>query len=420
VSLFSLDAPGYPGASSIDEPSSSEGTIMRHPLLFVATLVLAISSSVACADVSYEVIKESTLPGVKRSLDVRLSEPVDEATLRKIAMGLLARDSRNHERTFIVYYLPGMEVGAGGWSTTHFNPELKVQILGMTREQEDALASKGKYPQVLGTWISQGTGAATITIERSPEGLLLRQRFKGGGELAVPLKEAYEPQPGKQYHYKKGSDLGEYLRIDRAGDLGFWNQDGLIRTAKRRSSASSPEGGDPVVKVPDVLPHGQELVETHEGCVSRFRRPFRDSRTGLPRYTNCVSYAYQPLRCCKGKRMLQPQIAVYTFSSAKDARYGLLDLLSESEYVNSAPTYLRIMEKHNPRAEWLVISEAYSASPIRDLYVAGDGDAVLFQLGRYLVVVKVQEHPEEQIYQLKIAKQVCSLNALLCDSSNDR
>ena len=149
-------------------------------------------------------------------------------------MELRARDSRNYERTFIVYCLPGVEVGAGGWATTHFNPELKVQILGMTREQEDALASKGKNPRAPGTWISQGIGAAIITIERSPEGLLLRQRFKGGSELEVPLKEAYEPQPGKQYHYKEGSDFGEHLRVNRAGDLEFWDQDGLIRTAQKR------------------------------------------------------------------------------------------------------------------------------------------------------------------------------------------
>ena len=189
---------------------------MRDRLLFITTLVLAVSSSVARADVSYEVIKESTVPGIKRSLDVRPSEPTNEATLRKIALELAGRDSPKYERTFIVYDLPGMEVGAGGWTITHFNPELEVQILGMTREQEDALASKGKNPQVLGTWISQGIGAAIITIDRSPEGLLLRQRFKGGSELEVPLREAYEPQPGKQYHQKEGSDFGEHLRVNRA------------------------------------------------------------------------------------------------------------------------------------------------------------------------------------------------------------
>jgi hypothetical protein len=64
--------------------------------------------------------------------------------------------------------------------------------------------------------------------------LILRQRFKGGSELEVPLKEAYELQPGKQYHYKEGSDFGEYLRVNRNGDLEFWDQDGLIRTAKKR------------------------------------------------------------------------------------------------------------------------------------------------------------------------------------------
>jgi hypothetical protein len=81
-----------------------------------------------------------------------------------------------------------------------------------------------------------GAGSADRVIAMNADhcDLLLRQRFKGGSELEVPLKEAYEPQPGKQYHYKEGSDLGEHLRVNRAGDLEFWDQDGLIRTAQKR------------------------------------------------------------------------------------------------------------------------------------------------------------------------------------------
>lgn len=202
-------------------------------LLMFTTLLLAIGSQVANAGVTYEVLRETKLPGIKRSLDVRLSERTDEAELRDIAMKLKALDPAAYERTFIVYYLPGMEPGAGGWATSHFNPKLEVKILGMSREQEDALTSKIDS-RVLGTWASRGIMAAVVTIERSSKGLLMRQKFKDGSESQTLLKEAYEPQPGKRYHYKEGSSFGEHVRINQAGDLEFWDKDGLISTAKKR------------------------------------------------------------------------------------------------------------------------------------------------------------------------------------------
>ena len=206
---------------------------MRQRLLLFTGLVLALSST-AGAGVTYEVLTETRLPGIKRSLDVRLSDRAEEAALRDIAAELKARDPEGYERTFIVYYLPGMEPGAGGWATTHFNPDLKVNILGMTSEQLEALARKADRPQVLGTWIDQGIAAAIVTIERSPEGLVMRRSFKDGSEGKRLLKEQHEPQPGRHYHYKEGDAFGEHMRINRAGDLEFWDQDGLFRTAKRR------------------------------------------------------------------------------------------------------------------------------------------------------------------------------------------
>ncbi len=133
---------------------------MGQRLLLFTTLILSLSSRVAGAGVSYDVLHETKLPGIKRSLDVRLSGRTDEARLRDIAMELKARDSEDYQRTFIVYYLPGMEVGAGAWATTHFNPKLDVNILGITSEQQDALASKADSSRVLGTWASQGSLAA--------------------------------------------------------------------------------------------------------------------------------------------------------------------------------------------------------------------------------------------------------------------
>jgi hypothetical protein len=37
--------------------------------------------------------------------------------------------SNQHERTFVEFYLPGMEVGNGAFATAHHNPDMQVIIL---------------------------------------------------------------------------------------------------------------------------------------------------------------------------------------------------------------------------------------------------------------------------------------------------
>ena len=66
------------------------------------------------------------------NLDVRLNQKVSQDVLRAIALELKSNDSRQYDRTFIVYYLPAMNVDSGGWATTNFNPTLDVRILGLT------------------------------------------------------------------------------------------------------------------------------------------------------------------------------------------------------------------------------------------------------------------------------------------------
>jgi hypothetical protein len=75
-------------------------------------------------DVSFSIIDSSTLPSIKRRLDVRLNRKVSEQNLRAIALKLKGQDARVYDRTFIFYYLPGMTVNAGAWATTHFTPDL--------------------------------------------------------------------------------------------------------------------------------------------------------------------------------------------------------------------------------------------------------------------------------------------------------
>ena len=65
------------------------------------------------ADITYSVIQTNIVTGIRKSIDVRLEKEVSEASLRAIALELRSGDSRHYERTFIIYYLPGMPVDGG-------------------------------------------------------------------------------------------------------------------------------------------------------------------------------------------------------------------------------------------------------------------------------------------------------------------
>jgi len=186
-------------------------------------------------DVTYSIIDSDTFLDYKRSLDVRLNKKVSEATLRTIALKLKAQDSRSYERTFICYYLPGMEVGAGAWATTHFNPNLKVKILGMTADQEKTLKQLPDDPsrEVIGIWLDESPFIGSrITIFRQNRKLFMENMYTDGSS---GKKEIVEKLSGRKrtFRRKEGSSVGEFYLIDKHGNLQMWDQEGIIWTAKK-------------------------------------------------------------------------------------------------------------------------------------------------------------------------------------------
>lgn len=187
------------------------------------------------ADVTYSIIDSDTYLDWKRSLDVRLNKKVSKATLRAIALKLKSQDSRNYERTFICYYLPDMEVGAGAYATTHFNPNLEVRIQGLTTEQEKILKQQPNDPsrEVIGSWLDETPYMGRrITIFRQNGKLFMESVYYDGSS---GKKEIVEKLSGRKrtFRRKEGSSVGEFYLIDKQGNLQMWDEEGIISTAKK-------------------------------------------------------------------------------------------------------------------------------------------------------------------------------------------
>lgn len=186
-------------------------------------------------NITYSIIDSDTFLDYKRSLDVRLNKKVSEDTLRVIALKLKAQDPRSYERTFICYYLPGMEVGAGAWATTHFNPNLDIKILGITAEQENALRQQPNDPsrKVIGSWLDETPFMEKRVVVFQEDGrLFMEHTYKDGSSGQREIVEKLSGR-GRTFERKEGSSVGEFYLIDSQGNLQLWDEEGIISTAKK-------------------------------------------------------------------------------------------------------------------------------------------------------------------------------------------
>lgn len=214
---------------------------MRLFAILILSFVLAACTTQSSLpeDVEITVLDETivdspTVDATKRSLDVRLSRRVTEEELDAIARDLKARETDRYDRTFITYYLPGMQPGKGAWATTHYNPDLDVRILGTTVEQEEALSEDAATPEsagreTVGTWRSnQPYQAARISIYREDETLLMEMSFADGSSMK---REVTESQISNGTRYDWEGSYGEYYVVTPSGALELWDEtDGLFTT----------------------------------------------------------------------------------------------------------------------------------------------------------------------------------------------
>jgi len=184
--------------------------------------------------VSYTIIEKSSMGNIKLSIDIRLEQKVSKDFLQKLALKLRQDEPIKYDRIFICYLLPGMTPGAGAWATSHFNPNLKVEILGTTIEEEKALMSKPKDSsgEIIGEWLDESpyVGAKYTLLRRNGKIIMIR-KFKDGSSSEKEMIQ--KKRSGKlRFEEKGGNNFGEYYLIESNGRLAVYDNAGLINTMR--------------------------------------------------------------------------------------------------------------------------------------------------------------------------------------------
>ena len=177
-------------------------------------------------DFSYKVIKDESNERLeKNQLTIEINKKLNLQQLATLAEQIY--DSKPRQRRFYIFYLvPGMRIGAGAWAISHFDPELKIEILGSTMDQDSerdslVIATGG---ELVGKWHEEQYTAANYVIFKKNGRVFLKTVF-GKGSINDDELISKKVRNGIRYDYKENPH-GEYFVVNQDGQLEFYNREG--------------------------------------------------------------------------------------------------------------------------------------------------------------------------------------------------
>jgi hypothetical protein len=182
------------------------------------------------------VTEADTLPYARRSIVVRLSDEIDEATIIEIGK-LLQAEAPRYRSTYVDFYLPQMIEGAGAWASLHLERGQPPELLGLsdTSSLGKAAEAAGSGGDVIGKWRDDRPYVKSLmVICETDAGFVLTRTFADGDMMEQRLDER-KASSGRRFDIAPddGEGYGEYLLLRTDGALAFYDNDGLIFVARK-------------------------------------------------------------------------------------------------------------------------------------------------------------------------------------------
>ncbi len=176
---------------------------------------------------------EATSETSRRRVAVLLIKRVPEAEIGRIADIVRAKEKTPFERTTVSFYLPRMKIGEDAWATATFNPTLKISIIGLRLDEEQAAiaeAANDQRPRV-GVWLTAPPAAAgRLTIYREGARTLAEWRLRNGDKSVEELVEMRDPK-GRRFAAKTGGK--DHYLLTWNGDLELRDGQSVIATGEK-------------------------------------------------------------------------------------------------------------------------------------------------------------------------------------------
>ncbi len=202
-------------------------------IMLLAVMAIFICTN-AFSQIGYRIISEK--PHVdarygfnKCNVEVELIKKITKEDLTKIAYQIRST-RKSYDKLWIFYNLRGTKSGYGSWATTHFTPNLKVEILGTSASTDKKLKSFKTDVPVIGKWIDARPYQNCLwVIYHKGKKIFLKRTFSDGssGEEEY-IKEKYK---GKTRYEPKKNPENVYYLIETNGNLSMYGNDGKFGEA---------------------------------------------------------------------------------------------------------------------------------------------------------------------------------------------
>ncbi len=205
-------------------------------ILIVGYFILTIISGIFSDKIDskpipkYKVTKEKGV-SYKKTIYLELQEKVTEKDLENIAYKQKEKYS-NFTTLFIFYHLKGQDTNDVAWATTHFTPELSVNIIGTTIEDD-----KKPEPKITGNIINEWydnnpiTNAKIFLVEENGKKVIKTLYLKTKKIVVEKISIKKQKNGLLRYNYKNKHK--EYYLVEKNGNLSLYDKAGKFREYKK-------------------------------------------------------------------------------------------------------------------------------------------------------------------------------------------
>lgn len=198
--------------------------------------VLAVMANAAIAGEkpsSFQIVSEDGA-GDARRVSVRLDGRVSEAELQAIADAVKARQAPGKSVAAVAFFLPSMALSNGPWAEVRLQPEIKVIITGIRRDEEDVYRAEAQADTraVIGVWVTSAPAVpGRLTIWRDKDSRIFAEWRLRSGQKTIDELVEQRARNGRRFDIK-GSGGGYYLAAWN-GTLELGEKSSVIAVSER-------------------------------------------------------------------------------------------------------------------------------------------------------------------------------------------
>lgn len=178
---------------------------------------------------SYKIIQDnSDIIIEKNQLAIEINQKLTEGQIATLAEKLF-NSKKKQRRFYIAYLLEGMKYGSGAWATSHYDPELDIQILGSSLIEDENMAKISMEQidgEVIGKWKEDLYNSYIYIIFKKENKYYLKTIYKNGQTVINELLEL-KVQKTTKYLYKNGGYDREYFQLNFEGNLELYDKENI-------------------------------------------------------------------------------------------------------------------------------------------------------------------------------------------------